>query len=233
VPRFATSQLCYRSLAWVQRRYRVCTNHGRPSNRPRSPAHRIPSAHRPPRAFPLSPGVNSSALSTSTAGTTASASTVPLRPRLLRCSGFMAAAISRDLISFLMRGQSGVELLLEELEEEEEDEPEDELRRWKGDSEERVRARVRAGCDGEGGERERGVVVAAVRADVLGREGSTLGIGMLISVYSGSSAAAAKAGKGTVGDTGDESAPSGVCAAAVGDEAAAWVASLAVVGKSK
>jgi hypothetical protein len=193
-------------------------------------AHRIPSAHLPPLAFPPSPGVNSSALSTSTAGTTASASTVPLRPRLLRCSGFMAAAISRDLISFLMRGQSGVE---DEEEEEEllEDEPDDELRRWNGDSEERVRARVRAGCDGEAGD----VVVPAVRADVLGGRGrgSTLGIGMLISVYSGSSAAAAKAGKGTVGDAGDESAPSGVCAAAVGDEAAAWVASLAVVGKSK
>jgi hypothetical protein len=144
----------------------------------------------------------------------------------------MAAAISRDLISFLMRGQSGVELLLL-LELLEEDEPDDELRRWNGDSEERVRARVRAGCDGEAGD----VVAAAVRADVLGGRGrgsgSTLGIGMLISVYSGSSAAAAKAGKGTVGDTGDESAPSGVCAAAVGDEAAAWVASLAVVGKSK
>jgi hypothetical protein len=132
-----------------------------------------------------------------------------------------------------MRGQSGVELLLE-LELEEEDEAEDELRRWKGDREERVRARVRAGCDGEAGDV---VVPAAVRADVLGGRGrgrgSMLGIGMLISVYSGSSAAAAKAGKGTVGDAGDESAPSGVCAAAVGDEAAAWVASLAVVGKSK
>jgi hypothetical protein len=82
-----------------------------------------------------------------------------------------------------------------------------------------VRARVRAGCDGEEGD----VVFPAGRAEVKGLRaggGSTLGIGMLISVYSGSSAAAAKAGKGATGDDGEEAGPSGVCAAAEGDETA-------------
>jgi hypothetical protein len=60
-----------------------------------NPHHIIPACIFPLPAFV--PGVNNSALNTSTAGTTASASIVQLLPRLLGCARFIAEATWRDL----------------------------------------------------------------------------------------------------------------------------------------
>ncbi|KAF2683100.1 hypothetical protein K458DRAFT_453544 [Lentithecium fluviatile CBS 122367] len=87
----------------------------------------IPSSHFPcPALFfsPSSPGVNSSADSTKTAGTTASASTVPLLRSLL--PRFIAAATSLLFTSFLMRGHASSFPTPEST---------DDPRRWKGRNE--------------------------------------------------------------------------------------------------
>ena len=131
--------------------------------------YRIPSSHLPtPRSFFLPsfpcPGVNSSALSIRTAGTTASASTVPLRFRLFRWLRFIIAATSLFSTSFLILGQSSLTLP---------DEDTDELLRWNGESDDNEIARDR---DFDGGDKD-------ACACFVGT--GTAGRGILISVYGG------------------------------------------------
>lgn len=101
---------------------------------------RIPSSHLPMLlAFRLPsllcPGVKSSALSISTAGTTAKASTVPLRVRLLWWLRFIAAATSLFFTSFLILGHSSLALSDDEI---------DELLRRNGDNDDSDTALERA-----------------------------------------------------------------------------------------